>query len=72
MMEKKLRFNGGVKTDFPNFKPRYPQGIEDGGNRNNGPPSGQNYGVDSDYGGSRNQQIYPQGGQQGGGGGYGY
>ena len=64
------RFNDGVKTNFRDFKPRYSQVIEEGGSsnydRSAGP--GPNYGPDSNYGGSRNQQIYPQGGSRGAGG----
>ncbi len=63
----KGRFNGGVKTDFPNFKPRYSQTLDEG-DSNYGSSSNSNSGVNSNYGGTRNQQVYPQGGPQNGGG----
>jgi hypothetical protein len=59
----KGRFTGGIKTDFRDFKPRYSQTIEEGGD-NYGSSGRSNYGFDSNYGGTRNQQIYPQGGPQ--------
>jgi len=59
----KARFNGGVKTDFRDFKPRYSQTLEEGGSGNYGPPAARsNYGADSNYGGTNNQQVYAQGG----------
>ncbi len=52
-----------MKTDFPNFKPRYSQTLqEEGGYQSSG----------SNYGGTRNQEVYAQGGPRGGGGGYNY
>lgn len=65
---KTARFNGGVKTNFRDFKPQYSQVIEEGGSSYYDRPSGPNYGPDTNYGGSRNQQIYPQGGPRGAGG----
>jgi hypothetical protein len=31
----KARFNGGVRTEYPEFKPRYEQTVNEGPNRNN-------------------------------------
>jgi len=52
----KGRFSGGVKTDFPSFKPRYGQSIQEDGYRNNGPSQ--------NYGGTNRQEVYAQGGQR--------
>jgi hypothetical protein len=62
----KARFTGGVKTNFRDFKPRYSQTLEEGGDSNYGPAPVR--GVDSNYGGNRNQQLYPQGGPRNAGG----
>jgi len=53
----KQQFSGGVKTNFPTFKPRYSQTLVEGDYRNYGPPPPA-----SNYGGTRNQQVYAQGG----------
>lgn len=65
---KSNRFNGGIKTNFQDFKPRYSQVIEEGGNPYYERQARPNYGPDNSYGGTRNQQIYPQGGPRGAGG----
>jgi hypothetical protein len=59
----KSRFTGGVKTDFRDFKPRYSQTIEEGG-ESDYKPARSNYGTETSYGGSRNQQVVAQGGPQ--------
>nr|ACD88937.1 hypothetical protein [Adineta vaga] len=66
---KKNRFVGGVKTDFPDFKPRYSQTIEErGGRYGNDRSVNQNaYGSGSNYGGTGRQEVYPRGGPQSGG-----
>ncbi|UJR23261.1 hypothetical protein I4U23_026281 [Adineta vaga] len=63
---KKNRFVGGVKTDFPDFKPRYSQTIEErGGRYGNDRSVNQNaYGGGSNYGGTGRQEVYARGGPQ--------
>ena len=56
----KGRFVGGVKTDFRDFKPRYSQTLEEEGDSYYAPAPPRN--IDTNYGGTRNQQVYPQGG----------
>jgi len=63
----KSQFVGGVQTKFKKFKPRYPQTLEEGGDYdssgNSSPGSSKpNYGSNLDYGGTRDQNVYPQGG----------
>jgi len=67
MMKKKVRFTDGVKTEFPDFKPRYSQTVNEGGNRNSDSSYGKNSGSDKSYGGARTQEVYDQGGPRSGG-----
>ena len=64
----KSQFVGGVQTKFRKFKPRYPQTLEEDSSYDLPPEkpsygsSKPNYGRDLDYGGTRDQTVYPQGG----------
>ena len=65
------RFNGGVKTEFSSFKPRYSDVIYEDDNRSYKSGPRNNYGGDSNYGGTNKQQVYAQGEQRNAGA-YGY
>ncbi|CAF1462631.1 unnamed protein product [Adineta steineri] len=61
---KKVAFNGGVKTDFPAFKPRYENDY-----RKSGSSYGNNNGPKANYGGGNNQERYAQDGPRNNNGG---
>ena len=66
----KNQFRGGVKTDFPDFKPRYGSTVEGGGYGSSRSAGRNTYGAESNYGGTGRQEVYAQGGPRSGGSGY--